>query len=168
MRNLSLIAAIGYSNELGIENRLIWHISEDLAFYKRTTMGKNIIMGRKTLESMPPKALLGRNPIVLTSKDIDINLDVVCFKDINTLLNYITNTKNEEFMVIGGASIYEQFLPYVDTMYLTEIQENEEADAFFPVFDPDDWDVKLIGDFIDNDIPYIRNKYTRKKTKRRK
>lgn len=165
MKNLSLIAAIGYSNELGIENRLIWHIPEDLAFYKKTTMGKNIIMGRKTLESMPPKALLGRNPIVLSSKELDKIYDVTSFKNIEELLNYIKKTKNEEFMVIGGSTIYEQFLPYVDTMYLTEIQENEEADAFFPLFNEEDWNIELIGDYLDNEIPYIRNKYTRKRVK---
>ena len=167
MKNLSLIAAIGYSNELGIENRLIWHISEDLAFYKKMTMGKNIIMGRKTLESMPPKALIGRNPIVLSSKDMDKIYDVISFKDINALVDYIKNNKNDEFMVVGGATIYEEMLPYVDTMYLTEIQENEVADTFFPVFNVDDWNIELIGDYLDNDIPYIRNKYTRKKAKRR-
>lgn len=165
MKNLSLIAAIGASNELGIENRLIWHIPEDLAFYKKTTMGKNIIMGRKTLESMPPKALLGRNPIVLSSKELDKIYDVTSFKNIEELLNYIKKTKNEEFMVIGGSTIYEQFLPYVDTMYLTEIQENEEADAFFPLFNEEDWNIELIGDYLDNEIPYIRNKYTRKRVK---
>ena len=66
MKSLSLIAAIGYNNELGIDNHLLWKIPEDLSFYKRMTMGKNIIMGRKTFESMPPKAFIGRKPIILT------------------------------------------------------------------------------------------------------
>lgn len=66
MYKLSLIAALGPNRELGYNNQLLWHIKGDLAFYKEMTMGKNIIMGRTTLESMPKKALEGRSPVVLT------------------------------------------------------------------------------------------------------
>ena len=164
MDNLSLIAAIGNYFELGLDNRLIWKISEDLAFYKKMTMGKNIVMGRKTFESMPPIALKGRNPIVLTSHSLDKVCDVVTFDDFDKLVDYIKKT-HEDFMVVGGSSIYEQFLPYVSTMYLTELQNNEpfEADSFFPYFDKDEWNVELMNSFMDNDIPYIRNKYVRKR-----
>ena len=82
MKNLALIAAVGYNNELGLDNRLLWHIPEDLTFYKKMTMGKNIIMGRNTFESMPVNALKGRNPIVLSSKDIDRYADVICYNNI--------------------------------------------------------------------------------------
>ena len=85
MKNLALIAAVGYNNELGLDNRLLWHIPEDLTFYKKMTMGKNIIMGRNTFESMPVNALKGRNPIVLSSKDIDRYADVICYNNIENL-----------------------------------------------------------------------------------
>ena len=80
MKSLSLIAAIGYNNELGIDNHLLWKIPEDLSFYKRMTMGKNIIMGRKTLEALPNQsALVGRKNIVLTrNKDYEAKDVCLC------------------------------------------------------------------------------------------
>ena len=120
MKNLSLIAAIGYNNELGLDNRLLWHIPEDLAFYKKMTMGKNIIMGRNTFESLPEGAFKGRNPIVLSTKEIDRYADVISYNNINDLIKRIENS-DENFMVVGGAKVYEEFLPYIDVMYLTEI-----------------------------------------------
>ena len=164
MNSLSLIAAIGYNNELGIDNHLLWKIPEDLAFYKKMTMGKNIIMGRKTFESMPPKAFIGRKPIILTSHDIDSVCDVLCFDKFDNLLEYIYNT-DEDFMVVGGAMVYELFIPYVDEMYLTEVAGEYIADTYFPYFDPNDFDKEELGNFMDNDIPYVRNKYVRKKVK---
>ena len=145
MKNLALIAAIGYNNELGLDNRLLWYIPEDLAFYKKMTMGKNIIMGRNTFESMQVNALKGRNPIVLSSKDIE--------------------NSSEDFMVVGGAKVYEEFLPYVDTMYLTEIYENFVADAYFPYVDFREWDNIKLATYMDEVIPYERNVYIRKKMK---
>ena len=94
MKNLALIAAVGYNNELGLDNRLLWHIPEDLTFYKKMTMGKNIIMGRNTFESMPVNALKGRNPIVLSSKDIDRYADVICYNNIENLLRMIENSSD--------------------------------------------------------------------------
>ena len=164
MENLSLIAAVGEDGELGYNNSLIWKIREDLHFYKDMTMGKNIIMGRKTLESMPLKALEGRYPIVLTTKELEKCSNVLVFHNIDTLLEYIRHTE-EEFMVVGGAQVYEQLLPYVGIMYLTEIKRSSYADSFFPYFDKDDWNITEIGDFLDNNVPYIRNKYVRKRSK---
>lgn len=162
MDNLSLIAAIGKNSELGLDNHLLWHISEDLAFYKKMTWGKNIIMGKRTMDSMPLKAFEGRNAFVLSDIPLDTMLDVNSFDNINTLLNYVKNSK-EEFIVVGGASIYKQFLPYVKTMYLTEIDEYFNADTFFPDFNVDDYDVTLMGEYEDGNLKYVRNKYVRKK-----
>lgn len=165
MDNLSLIAAIGYNSELGIDNHLIWHIREDMKFYRSMTMGKNIIMGRKTLESLPPKALERRNAFVLSSRPVDSFADVSCFKEISHLLDYVQSTP-EEFMVIGGASIYTELLPYVDTMYLTEIlEEYPTADTYFPYFDIKDWDKENIRPLVEEEAPYEINKYMRKKVR---
>lgn len=164
MENLSLIAAIGKNNELGLDNHLLWHIPEDLAFYKEMTWGKNVVVGRNTLFSMPSKAFEGRTAFVLSPDNLDVNFDVNSFNNINTLLKYIKDSK-DEFMVIGGASIYQQFLPYVDTMYLTEVDEYFNADTFFPVFALDDWDITSLGEYSYNELKYCRNKYIRKKVK---
>lgn len=162
MKNLSLIAAIGSNRELGYKNQLLWHIKDDLAFYKKMTMGKNIIMGRTTLESMPVKALVGRNPIVLTRSLITVNGMIKYFNSINELIKVIENSK-EEFMVIGGASTYEQFLPLVDTMYLTSINDIavREADCYFPEFNIEDWNSQLLKEGIDDKISYKIRKYMR-------
>lgn len=162
MQNLSLVAAVGNGGELGYHNNLIWKIKEDLDFYKDLTMGKNIIMGRKTLESMPLKALEGRHPVVLTSQNLDVCSSIETFHNINTLLNYIEDT-GKEFIVVGGATIYEQLLPYTDTMYLTEIKREAYADTFFPYFNKEDYHITEIGDFLDNNVPYVRNKYVKKR-----
>lgn len=164
MENLKIVAAIGYNNELGLDNRLLWHIKEDLEFYQQITMGKNIIMGRKTFESMPVSALAGRNPIVLSSISLDKYYDVISFNNINNLLDYI-NLTSEEFMVVGGSQIYTEFLPHVDTMYLTEIYKSFIADAYFPYFDYKMWDSTRIANHLDDALPYERREYHRKKVR---
>ncbi len=162
MKNLSLIAAMGKNHEIGLDNHLLWHIPEDLQFYKKMTWGKNVVVGRNTLFSMPAKAFEGRVAYVLSPDKLDVNFDVNSFDNMKALLDFI-ESREEEFMVIGGASMYLQFLPYVDTMYLTEIDENYEADTFFPEFDVNDFDVELMGEYSYNNINYSRNKYVRKK-----
>lgn len=169
MENLSLIAAFGKNKELGLENRLIWKLKEDLKFYRNITMQeRNIIMGRKTFESMPSVAFNGRNPFVLSSRPLDMHYDVNSFNNIESLLKYI-EVSDERFIVIGGAQIYKEFLPYVDTMYLTKIDDYAEADTFFPDFEVSDWDIELIynnfNEVSSNETVYIRNKYVRKRVK---
>lgn len=166
MENLSLIAAIGPNRELGYNNELLWHIKEDLAFYKEMTMGKNIIMGRLTLESMPKKALVGRKPIVL-SKSLTTSDDIIkYFNHIDELLQMIENIE-EEFMVIGGASIYKQFLPFVDTMYLTSINDQiiPLADCYFPDFNINDWNIQILKEGTNKTATYQIKKYTKKRQK---
>lgn len=164
MNNLSLIAVIGPNRELGYNNKLLWHIKEDLAFYKAMTMNKNIIMGRLTLESMPKSALKGRKPIVLTRSNIVSTDKIKYFDDIEKLLELIRNTE-EEFMVVGGAKIYEQFLPYVNTMYLTSIDNdnNYECDCYFPKFNIYDWETQLLKEGNEGEISYQIKKYIRRK-----
>lgn len=164
MKNLSLIAAVGENYELGLDNHLIWKIPEDLRFYKKMTVGKNIIMGRKTLDSMPLKALEKRTPIVISRQQLEEHTSLDVYHDIKKLIEDIEQS-DKQYMVVGGASIYELFLPYVDTMYLTEIKRSFIADTFFPYFNIDEWNIEEIGDFLDNELPYVRNKYTRKKVR---
>lgn len=163
MKNLSLIAAIGKNKELGLNNHLLWHIPEDLAFYKSMTWGKNVIVGRNTLFSMPSSAFEGRVAYVLSPDALDVNFDVNSFDSLDNLLSYIKDSE-DEFMVIGGASIYNQFLPYVDTMYLTEVDECFNADTFFPEFDVNEWEVTMLGEYSYNDLKYVRNRYVRRRS----
>ena len=163
MKNLSLIAAIGANRELGYKKELLYHIREDLMFYKKMTMGKNIIMGRVTMDSMPKSALIGRHPIVLTRSFIQDDEIFKCFNDIDKLLDEISNSK-EEYMVVGGAAIYKEFIDYVDTMYLTTIYDKKEVlvDCYFPEFNIKDWYINPLIEGKDEDVIYKIKEYRRK------
>lgn len=164
MKNLSLIAAIGENNELGKDNKLIWYLKEDLKFFKEQTMGKTIIMGRNTFESLPG-ILKGRHHIVLTRNNLKLPNEVDIFHDYESLKEHIANI-DEEMFVIGGASVYSLFMNDVDKMLLTEIMAQDDmADAYFPKFDRNDWEREILSSHTDNGISYNHVKYLRKKMK---
>jgi len=156
MNNLSIIAAIGKNNELGINNDLVFKSKEDMKFFRDKTINHNIILGRKTLESLP-NLLKDRHHLVLTKSKID-NKNVTCFSNISDLLDY-TNNINDEVFVIGGAKIYKEFIDIAYKMYLTEVDREYIADTFFPYFNKDNFNRELI--YKDKD--YKRYIYTRKK-----
>ncbi len=160
MDNLYLIAAIGQNKELGKDNNLLWHIPEDLRFFKETTLNKNIIMGVNTYYSLP-KRLPNRKHIVITHQNRYLE-DTLIFHNIADLLNYC-ETSREEFYVIGGAKIYAQLIEYVSKMYLTKIADSKEADAYFPDFNENDFLKEVIYSDEYEDIQYKRLIYTRKK-----
>ena len=157
--SFSIIAAIGKNNELGKNNGLIWHIPGDLKFFKETTTGKTIIMGRRTFESLP-RMLPNRHHIVLSSSN-DFPSEVSVYKDIKDLLNDYKDSP-EELFIIGGASIYKLFLDYSDKLYLTEIEASDsEADAYFPVFNKEDYEQETLGENEDDGIKYKHVLYRR-------
>lgn len=139
---ISIIAAIGKNRELGQGNDLIWHIKEDLKNFKNLTMGKYIVMGKNTYESLP-KHLEGRKYIVLSSSLSEIENGLL-FNDFNKLLEFIKDV-DEEVMIIGGASIYKLFLPFADKLYLTEIDSEEKADVYFPDFNKEDYKCNVVS-----------------------
>ena len=110
MKNLSLIVAVGKNMEIGKDNKLLWHIPEDLKFFKEKTSGKTIIMGSNTFYSLP-KLLPNRHHIVLTLDDYKFPDEVEVYYDFNTLLKAL-ETRNEEMFIIGGAAIYSLFIDY--------------------------------------------------------
>lgn len=158
--NLTLIAAIGKNNELGKNNDLIWHLKEDMKFFKENTMGKPIVMGKKTLDSLP-RLLPGRKHLVLTHQDIQIE-GVEIFHSKEDLMKYLENYQ-DEVMVIGGAKVYEEFISDADRMLLTEIDEEcKDADKFFPQFNKEDWNQKVLSGHLENGIKYKHLEYKRK------
>ena len=139
--NIALIAALGKNRGIGFENKLIQRIREDMEWFKDKTMNKPVIMGRSTYESIG-KPLEGRMNIVLTSQLGYLpHPDLVIAHSIKDALDMV-RTKTE-VMVIGGAKVYEQFLPLATRMYLTEFDRDLEADAFFPEFDRGEWNELL-------------------------
>lgn len=161
MKNITMIAAVGKNLELGKNNQLIWHIKEDLQFFKEQTMGKPIVMGRKTLESLP-KLLPGRKHIVLTRQNVELDPQIVVVHSKEELLKYIAEHP-EEFMIIGGASIYQEMIGEAQKLILTEIDaEDKEADAYFPKFDKGQWNRKVLSEHTESNPQYKHLVYTRK------
>ena len=160
--NMTIIAAVGKNLELGKDNNLIWRFKEDLAFFKKETMGKPIVMGMKTYDSLPG-LLPGRTHIVLTHRNIELDKSVIIVHSIEELLDKIK--EYQEVMIIGGASIYKELIDYSNKMILTEINAESDADAYFPEFNKEDWNREEIGDFEENNISYKRLIYTRKKVR---
>ena len=162
--NITLIAAIGKNNELGKDNRLIWSIPEDLKFFKENTLGKPIVMGLNTLNSLP-RILPNRRHIVLTHREVSFDPSILVFHSLEELFQYL-EILDEEVMVIGGAQIYCQMMEYANKMLLTEIDKTAEADVYFPEFSKNDWDKELVSSQKYNDIEYKHVVYTRKKIKK--
>lgn len=153
-----IVAAIGKNNELGKNNDLIWHLPNDLKFFKEVTMGKNVVMGFNTYKSLPRK-LVGRTMIVLTSRNID-DKEIIVYNDLNKLLK---DYKNEDIYVIGGSSLYKIFIDKADVMYLTEIDASDDkADVYFPKFNKGDWNREILKENSDNNIKYRHVLYRRK------
>ena len=163
MGKITIIAAIGKNLELGYNNDLIWKIPEDLKFFRDNTMGKTIVMGLNTFNSLPKK-LPNRKHIVLTRKDIYIDDSVIVMHSIEELLKYIDDN-NEEIMIIGGAMIYNEMINHADKMLLTEIYMSAKADVYFPKFSLIDWDREIISNHKYEDINYSHVVYMRKRVK---
>lgn len=145
--SVSMIAAVGKNLELGKSNNLIWHFKEDMKFFKDTTMGHTVVMGRKTFESLP-KALPGRKNIVISS---NAEYQAQGATVVTSVEEALQIADNEELFVIGGGKIYAEFLPYADKLYLTEINaECEDADTYFPQFNKSDY-IKEIINYYDID-----------------
>jgi len=154
-----MIVAIGKNNEIGKDNKLLWHLPNDLKFFKEITINKIVIMGRKTFESLPGK-LPKRKQLIITNNKNYVCDAKVCHT-IESVLEYITKT-SEECFIIGGASIYQEFLPYAKYLYITKVDDIKASDAFFPKINEDDYHIILLGKNEDNGIKYKHYKYVRK------
>jgi len=136
----SLIAAISDNNCIGNKNKIPWNIPEDFQYFKNTTLGKTCLMGTATFESIMGylgKPLPGRQTIVITrNENYQVPEGVRIFHSIDEAFEKL---KNEDVFVCGGASIYTQTINRVDKLYITEIHQTVEGDAFFPIIDKNVW-----------------------------
>jgi dihydrofolate reductase len=136
---ISLIVAKAIGDVIGVNNQLPWHLSDDLKRFKALTMGKPILMGRKTYESIG-KPLPGRTNIILTHNREYTAPSCVVVYSIEEALNYVKNELSaEELMVIGGEKVYVLCLPYATQLYITQIEKMFEGDAKFPKIDLSKW-----------------------------
>lgn len=137
MMIISMIAAAGENGELGYQNKLLWDIKEDMKWFRRNTMNKPVVMGRLTYESIG-KPLKGRINVVLSREQgYKPHEDVIVLPSVEAVLSYLKGER--EIMVMGGGTIYQQFLPYTSRLYLTEVHKEFQADTFFPEFNKAYW-----------------------------
>jgi len=138
-RELNIIVAVGNNNEIGYENNLLWRISDDLKRFKNLTTGNNIIMGRKTYESLPKGALPNRKNIVITH-NTELNYKNCTMA--NSLEQAIEKADlDKDIFIIGGEHVYKDAYKECDFLYLTKVYEKFKADAFFPLIDFSEWNV---------------------------
>lgn len=134
--SLSLIVAMARNRTIGVNNTLPWRCPEDLKHFKTLTMGHHMIMGRKTFDSIG-KPLPGRTTVVITrNNDLEIEGCIVAHSLQEAL---VTCAGDEEIFVVGGAELYRQAISLVDTLYVTEIQQDVAGDAHFPQIDKAFW-----------------------------
>lgn len=137
-----MIAAMTPERVIGKDNQMLWHLPADFKHFKQTTLGKPIIMGRKTFESIG-RPLPGRLNIVLSKGDKPPHPDVVLVNTIEQAIEKakqsLLNTDENEIMVIGGGVIYELFLPIADRLYITEVNTQIDGDAYFPEINKNTW-----------------------------
>jgi dihydrofolate reductase len=138
--NISIIVSIDKNNGIGKDNKLLCKLQDDLMLFKKITLNKTVIMGRKTYESLPIKPLPKRNNIIISNKT---KIYDNCFKVSSVEESLIlSKTLKKDIFIIGGSSIYEQFLPLCNNLYITLIDNIFISDRFFPKIDYNKW--KLI------------------------
>lgn len=137
----SIIVAVGKNNEIGCDNKLMWHIPEDLKNFKEITTGKKIVMGRKTFESIGRKLPNRENIIISRNLDEEYAKEkgITIYNNIEDVIEKYGEI-TEEIFILGGSQIYSELLPFCDKLYISYIDyENENADAYFPDFDEKKW-----------------------------
>jgi len=164
MKNISIIVAVAKNNAIGKDNKLLCHISEDLKRFKKLTSGFTVIMGKNTYFSLPNRPLPNRRNMVITDiagEQIDNCVMAYSIEDAISKMD-----SDKENFIIGGASIYRQFLPHADKLYITWIHQEFEADTFFPEVKETEWEIISKEDFNNTDeknpYPYSFTIYKRK------
>jgi dihydrofolate reductase len=161
---ISIIVAVSDDYGIGKDNDLLWHIPEDMRRFRKLTMGKTIIMGKRTWESLPKKPLPGRNNIVITDipgECIDCSVTAYSIEDALSKCR-----SEEEVFVIGGGSVYRQFMPIADRLYITHVHKKAPADIYFPKIDKRRWRIIEKEEYISEDdkkIPYSYVIYEKKR-----
>jgi len=154
----SIISAIAKNNAIGKDNDLVFHIKEDMKFFRETTRNHTVIMGKKTWESLPGK-LKDRKNLVISHTEVE-DADGT----ITDLDKYIEENKetDEEIFVIGGGSIYKYMLPHSKYLYLTEVDAEPEADTYFPEFDRKSYKKETLKTGTAGDLKFEINRYEHK------
>ena len=148
---ISLIVAMAQNRAIGINNKMPWHLSADLKRFKKLTSGHAVIMGRKTFESLPNGPLPNRRNIIISETLNPVPKGCEKAESISEALK-LTKQETEVF-VIGGGTVYEQFIPLADKLYLTVIEADFEADTYFPIINYKEWEL-VEKEVMDNDLQH--------------
>lgn len=157
---ISIIAAVSDDLGIGKDNDLLWHLSEDLKRFKRLTTGNTVIMGRRTWESLPVRPLPNRKNVVITDVPGETFHDAITVYSIEDALEKCREDK--EIFIIGGGSIYRQFMPVADRLFITHVHIAAEADVWFPKIDRRKWKVEEKEEHRSENIPYTYVVYGRR------
>lgn len=136
---VSLVVAYATNRVIGDGGKLPWRFSADLKMFKELTLGKAILMGRKTWDSLPRKPLPGRVNIILTRSTTFVADGALVAKSVEGALDMARHAEMDEVMVIGGGDIYQSFLPFASRVYATELSMAVDGDTLFPVLAPGSW-----------------------------
>ena len=135
-----ILVAVAENNVIGKDNELPWYLPADLKYFKKTTLGHPVIMGRKSYESIG-RPLPKRTNIVLTRDPYYLSSNILIAHNLKEALSLAEGLDSEELFVIGGAAIYEASFPWLERLYITEVHESFEGDTFFPEWDQDEWNL---------------------------
>ena len=166
---ISLIVAKADNDVIGAGNKMPWHIPSELAHFKQRTMGKPMIMGRKTFESLG-RVLPGRPHVVISRQSLQLPENCYPVHSLDEAIaraRSLNAAPDDEVVVIGGAEIYRQMLPLADTLYVTEVHLSPQGDTFFPALDVNEWQETERTDVeagTDSAIAYSIVTYQRKPT----
>ena len=156
-KNLSLIVAVADNWAIGKDNSLLWHISDDLKRFKALTTGHCIVMGRKTYESFPKRPLPNRRNIVITHGDGSGLEGCEVVHSVQEALEQCES--DEQPFIIGGATVYRQFLPFVARIYLTKVFATFDADTFFPPIDTEEFREVSASEIFTDEKSGLRYQY---------
>ncbi|RBP40258.1 dihydrofolate reductase [Garciella nitratireducens] len=159
---INMIVAMDKNQGIGKGNALLAHIKPDLQYFKKITKGHIVIMGYNTYQSLPIKPLPHRQNIVITRKNIKLD-NALVLNSLEKTLKWIEKSQQKEIFICGGASIYKQFMPYADRLYITHIFHSFNADVFFPPIEKE-WEIKSVQahrENIEHKYPHIFTIYER-------
>ncbi|MFL8968764.1 dihydrofolate reductase [Helcococcus kunzii] len=168
IENIYMIAAITENTHaIGKNGDMIYHLKNDLRYFKETTLGHTIVCGKKTYFSFPKRPLPNRKNIILTRSNDEFD-GAYTLHSKEEVIQYANNNPEETIFIVGGDSVYHQFIDVASKLYITEVEEIKEdtadADSFFPTFDKDEWELESLSDFSnrENEPKYRYAIYRRK------
>lgn len=158
---MNLIVAVDKNWAIGLKNKLLVSIPADMKFFRDTTMGKVVVMGRKTLESFPGGQPLKKRTNIVITRDPNYKVkDAIVLHSIEEVLEELKQYPEEDVYVIGGETIYRQMLPYCKVAHITKVDHAYEADTYFPNLDEmEDWEVTGVSEeqtYFDLEYEFVR------------